>query len=109
MDDQVNNEYAEALRATATRLGLVVTIPTRAQFTSGGEGFSVGVRPAQAPAGAVGNLSIATFYNDDEYGPRWIGMAGRRVPADRLLPYLELAAAKPGIHPAELNYKILGS
>lgn len=108
MDTAVNAQAHRLLADLAARFDLDVQVIT-AQFTGGGEGYSITVR---VPRGAIPHAydtRVIDFYNDDTYGPRYGGKAGVRVPAHKVIPYVTRAAENPTEHPSALNHAVLGS
>lgn len=102
MDEKVNTQVARLLNDLADRFDMATRVVT-ARFTGGGEGYSIALRTNGAT-----DPKVITFYNDDEFGPRYIGKAGARVPAHKVIPYAAAIAADPGAHPSMLNHTVLG-
>lgn len=108
MDSAANDQATTLLGQLAEQHGMMARSVT-AQFTGGGEGYSVEVCPAGSNPHAFGGMDcVVTFYNDDKFGPRYIGRAGRSVPADKVAAYVAAVAAQPDIHPQDLHYKLFG-
>jgi len=76
--------------------------PMTARFTGGGEGYSLRISPTD-PLVARYNSVFLHFNNDDEYGPRWSGLAGRRVPRELLVKYAHEISKDPSAHPGMIN------
>jgi hypothetical protein len=103
MDTDCNARATRFSRSLAERHGINVDIRT-AKFDDGTEGYSVTLTDPQ-PGHYSGQ--IATFYNDDRYGPRWIGKCGIRIPGHKLPGYVTFAVANPNLHPSNINATIL--
>lgn len=103
MDAATNAQATRLLHDLANRYGYRVIIRT-AIFTGGGEGYAAELR---SNGGYGGEDRVVHFHNDDQYGPRWNGLAGRRLPGHKVIPYVNAYAENPQRHPQDLNYAVL--
>jgi hypothetical protein len=101
MDESGNERALRLANALAARYGWEVR-PMRARFTSGGEGFSLVIYVTD-PVAQRYNSRVMSFYNDDKYGPRWTGLAGRRIPGRLVIPYAREFAKDETAHPGMVN------
>lgn len=101
MDESGNERALNLANALARRYGWEVR-PMRARFTGGGEGFSLVIYVTD-PAAKRYNTRVMSFNNDDKYGPRWTGLAGRRVPPRLVIPYAREFAKDETAHPGMVN------
>lgn len=104
MDSATNAQVARLFHDLAERFALA-TRPMTARFTDGSEGYSISLIQHQ---GTPNSQSVIAFYNDDKFGPRYIGKAGARVPAHKVIPYVIAASEQPDLHPSALNSSVLG-
>lgn len=74
----------------------------RARFTGGGEGFSIHIHVTD-PQALKYNQVVLRFNNDDKFGPRWHGLAGRSVPPRLVIPYAREFAKDETAHPGMVN------
>jgi hypothetical protein len=105
MDEQTNQQAQKLLGDLAERHGFETRV-LRATFTGGGEGFSV--KLVNQNGRYHGAEQVISFHNDDKFGPRWTGLAGRTVPAHKVIPYVNTYAENPARHPQDLNGAVLG-
>lgn len=101
MDESGNERALNLANAFARRYGWEVR-PMRARFTSGGEGFSITIHTTD-PVAQRYNPRVMSFYNDDTYGPRWTGLAGRRIPPRLVIPYAQEFAKDESAHSGMVN------
>lgn len=101
MDESGNQRALNLANAFSRRYGYQVR-EMRTRFTGGGEGYSIQIRQTD-PVAARYNPVVITFNNDDKYGPRWHGLAGRCVPGRLVIPYVREFAKDPSAHPGMIN------
>jgi len=101
MDESGNERALNLANALARRYGWEVR-PMRARFADGTEGFSLTISPTD-PVVCIRNPRVMSFYNDDTYGPRWTGLAGRRIPGRLVIPYAREFAKDPLAHSGMVN------
>lgn len=101
MDEDGNQRALNLANSFARRYGWEVR-PMRAQFTGGGEGFSIAIYPSDEKVKRY-NPRFMSFNNDDQFGPRWTGLAGRRIPPRLVIPYAQEIAKDPGAHSGMIN------
>lgn len=101
MDESGNERALNLANSFARRYGWEVR-PMRALFTGGGEGFSISIHQTD-PVAARYNPTLMHFNNDDKFGPRWSGLAGRRIPPRLVIPYAQEIAKDPSAHPGMIN------
>lgn len=102
MDESGNMRALNLANALARRYGWEVR-EMRTRFTGGGEGYSIQLRTTDRFAIRYGNTVVMTFSNDDKYGARWTGLAGRRVPSRLVIPYAREFAKDETAHPGMVN------
>lgn len=108
VDTNTNLQALHLLNDLAGRFSMETRVMTAA-FTDGGEGYSVTLRLTPGTVSPAYDSKVISFYNDDEFGPRYIGKAGHRVPGHKVIPYVTAVAENPKIHPSSLSYNVLGS
>lgn len=101
MDEDGNQRALNLANAFARRYGWEVK-EMRAQFTSGGQGYSIHLHQTD-PVAARYNPVLMRFNNDDKFGPRWHGLAGRSIPMRLVIPYAQEIAKDPSAHPGMVN------
>ncbi len=101
MDESSNQRALNLANALARTYGWEVR-PMRSRFSDGGEGFSLVIYVTDEEAKRY-NTRVLMFNNDDKFGPRWHGLAGRCVPGRLVIPYAQEFAKDETAHPGMIN------
>ena len=106
MDTDAIERATRFLNNLAAKHNLAVT-RTNATFDDGTQGVQITLMNPGNPD-AYGGTAMISYYNDDEFGARYIGKAGARVPGHRVYAYVAALVENPRRHPSDLNLAVLG-